>query len=245
MRGITMRSMMAALASVAALAAHAGSFEVNPVRLDLSATARTSSLTIRNTGSEAVVVQTSVVSWAQADSKDLYTPTSEVLVTPPIVTIPPGGEQIIRAGLRRAPDARTELAYRVYLQEAPPPPKPGFQGLQVALRVGLPLFVQPAQGQARAALTWTLQKAGKDGVRLDLLNEGNGHIQIAEVQLLPLSGNKPVASQSALAYVLPGQRRTWEFKVAEDQAAALGERLRLKAATDSGSVETQLTFKQP
>jgi fimbrial chaperone protein len=117
--------------------------------------------------------------------------------------------------------------------------------LQVALRVGLPLFVQPTQGQARAALNWTLTRSGSDVVRLELLNEGNGHIQIAEVQLLPLSGETPVASQSALAYVLPGQRRSWEFKVANNQAAALGERLRLKAATDSGSVETQLTFRSP
>lgn len=245
MRLQAMRAMVLSLSCLAAAASWAGSFEVNPVRLDLSATARTSSLTVRNTGADTVVVQTSVVSWAQADGKDVYTPTNEILVTPPIVTIAPGAEQIIRAGLRRAPDAKSELAYRVYLQEAPPPPKPGFQGLQVALRVGLPLFVQPMQGQARATLVWTLRRSGGDAMQLELHNEGNAHIQVAEVQLLPLTGEQPIATQSALAYVLPGQKRSWEFKVAGTQAAAIGDRVRLKAATDSGSVETQLTFTSP
>ena len=33
------------------------------------------------------------------------------------------GEQIVRVGLRRGPDPQRELAYRLYLQEVPPPPK--------------------------------------------------------------------------------------------------------------------------
>src|SRR5262245_29568931 len=93
----------------------AGSFEVNPVRVDLSAAARTSAVTVRNTGSEAVIVQLSVVAWSQEDGRDVYTETKEILATPPIATIPAGGEQIIRAGLRRAPDAQRELSYRLFL----------------------------------------------------------------------------------------------------------------------------------
>jgi fimbrial chaperone protein len=237
--------MLPALLGAAAFAAHAGSFEVNPVRLDLSAASRTASLTIRNTSADTVVVQTSVVAWSQSDGKDVYTPTQEILVTPPIVTIAPGAEQIIRAGLRRAPDAKIELPYRVYLQEAPPPPKPGFQGLQVALRVGLPLFVQPMQGPAHASLVWSLHRASPDVLRLDLKNEGNGHIQVAEVQLLPTAGGKAVATQSALTYVLPAQAHSWEFKITADQAAALGAHPRVKATTDVGSVESELALAAP
>src|SRR5215470_478534 len=74
----------------------AGSFEVNPVRVDLSAAARTAAVTVRNTGAEAVVVQLSVVAWSQEDGRDVYSDTKEILATPPIATIPAGGEQIIR-----------------------------------------------------------------------------------------------------------------------------------------------------
>lgn len=244
MRVRPIQAVLAAVCCAIALPVCAGSFEVNPVRLNLSASARTSSLTVKNTGTDTVVVQTNVVAWSQQQGKDVYSPTNDILVTPPIVTIAPGAEQIVRAGLRRAPDPTSELAYRVYLQEAPPPPKPGFQGLQVALRVGLPLFVEPVHGPARAALSWTLLHRGNT-LRLELHNEGNGHIQIGEVQLFPTGSNKPIATQSTLAYVLPGQSRSWEFKIEADQATAIGKRLRLKAATDMGSVETELAFTTP
>jgi fimbrial chaperone protein len=217
----------------------AGSFEVNPIRIDLSATARSAALSVRNSGDEAVVVQMSLVAWTQENGQDVYVPTKEILGTPPIATIPPGGEQILRLGMRRAPDARNELTYRVFLQEVPPPPKPGFQGLQVALRLSLPIFVQPRQGPAKATLVWNLQLQGEDTLRLQLNNQGTGHIQVSEIELFQPGQEKPVASQSSLVYVLPGQSRAWEFKTPSVRLKPT-DRLRLKVTTDSGSVDTEI-----
>ena len=217
----------------------AGSFEVNPIRIDLSEKSRSAALSVRNSGTEAVVVQTSIVSWAQENGQDVYTPTKEILGTPPIATIPPGGEQILRLGMRRAPDAVNELTYRVFLQEVPPPPKPGFQGLQVALRLSLPIFVQPRQGPAKATLVWNLELQGDDTLRLRLDNNGTGHIQISEIALFQPGQEQAVASQSSLVYVLPGQSRAWVLKT---QTARLKptDRLHLKVSTDAGSVDTDI-----
>jgi fimbrial chaperone protein len=217
----------------------AGSFEVNPIRIDLSANARSAALSIRNSGDEAVVVQASIVSWTQENGQDVYAPTKEILGTPPIATIPPGGEQILRLGMRRAPDAANELTYRIFLQEVPPPPKPGFQGLQVALRLSLPIFVQPRQGPAKATLVWNLELQGDDTLRLRLDNNGTGHIQVSEIGLFQPGQDQAVASQSSLVYVLPGQSRKWELK---SQTARLkpSDRLRLKVTTDAGSVDTEI-----
>jgi fimbrial chaperone protein len=221
--------------------ASAGSFEVNPIRIDMSAGTRSAALTLKNSGTEAVVVQASVMAWAQENGQDAYAATKEVLVTPPIATIPPGGEQILRLGMRRAPDAANELSYRVFLQEVPPPPKPGFQGLQVALRVSLPVFVQPLKGPAKATLVWNLEMQGEDGLRLRLDNKGTGHIQVSEIALYLPGHEQAIASQSLLAYVLPGQSRTWELKT-QSLAARLKptDRLRLKVTTDAGSVDTEI-----
>jgi CBS domain containing-hemolysin-like protein len=41
------------------------------------------------------------------------------------------------------PDPVNEIAYRLVLDEIPPPPEPGFKGLQVALKINFPIFVQP------------------------------------------------------------------------------------------------------
>jgi fimbrial chaperone protein len=222
----------------------AGSFEVNPIRIDLSAAARTSAVTIKNTGPEAVVVQLSVVAWSQEDGRDIYAETKEILATPPIATIPAGGEQIVRAGLRRSPDGQRELSYRLFLQEVPPPPRPGFQGLQVALRVGLPVFVQPAQAPARARLVWDLRMKDPGTVRLQLRNDGTAHIQISEIALSLPGRDDPVGAMSSLFYVLPGQSRAWEFQVRPGLVKAT-DRLRLKASTDAGSVDTQIDLATP
>ena len=227
---------------LAAPAGLAGSFEVNPIRVDLTPAARAAAVTVRNSGAEPVVVQASVQSWAQQDGKDVLAPTSEVLVSPPIATIQPGGQQIVRVGLRRAPDDRRQLSYRLFLHEVPPPPRPGFQGLQVALRIGLPVFVQPKSGPAKPDLVWNARLRDPGTVSLRLENNGNGHIQISDVQIYLPGENEPVASQSALNYVLPGQSRAWDLKLRDARVKGT-EQLRLKVSTDAGAIDTGIELR--
>ena len=180
------------------LAVLAGSFQVNPIRLDLSAGTTSAALSVRNTGNESVVVQVSIEAWSQEDGKDIYAPTREVLVTPPVVTIPAGAERIIRAGLRRAPDREKELSYRLFLQEVPPPPQPGFQGLLVALRIGLPVFVQPVQGKAEPRMEWQARRLPGNQVEIRAANTGSAHLQIAELNVF---ANAAEPAGSAPQYV--------------------------------------------
>ena len=126
---------------------------MSPVRATLSARQQVGALTVRNDGAEPAVVQLEVLSWSQQDGKDVYVPTAEILATPPIFTVPAGGSQVVRVGLRRAPDPGASSPIGCICRRVPPPPKPDFQGLQVALRIGVPVFVlPPAPAQAGAAL---------------------------------------------------------------------------------------------
>jgi fimbrial chaperone protein len=228
--------------SLAATEAPAGSFQVNPIRVDMAKGATTAAITIRNDGDEPIVVQSSVVAWTQDNGQEIYTPTTEALVTPPIMTVPPGGEQIVRVGLRRGPDPQRELAYRLYLQEVPPPPKPGFTGLQVALRVGLPVFVAPGAPGIRR-LEWSAQ-IGQDGaIRLAAQNTGNAHVQVTDFQLALPGAGEPIAHESTLAYVLAGQRRQWTLPVPPDRVKSVNE-FRLKAYTDAGEIDTAVKVER-
>ena len=228
--------------SLATAEAPAGSFQVNPIRVDMTKGATTAAITVRNDGEEPIVVQSSVVKWTQDNGQEVYAPTTEALVTPPIMTVPPGGEQIVRVGLRRRPDPQRELAYRLYLQEVPPPPKPGFTGLQVALRVGLPVFVAPGAPGIRR-LEWSAQ-IGQDGViRLAAQNTGNAHVQVTDFELgLPGAG-EPIAHESTLAYVLAGQRRQWTLPAPPDRVKSVSE-FRLKAYTDAGEIDTAVKVER-
>src|SRR6186713_2641410 len=176
-----------------ACVAHAGSFVVNPVRVTLSASQPVNAITVRNDGSEPTVVQLETVAWSQKGGVDVLAKTQEILATPPIFTIPPGGSQIVRVGLRRVPDAGAEITYRLFLREVPAA-QPVAQGLRVALRVSLPVFVVP-QTSLTPKLEWRVMRREDGRIRLHANNSGAAHIQIAEVSLSSLYGGKAIGSQ--------------------------------------------------
>lgn len=217
--------------------ATAGSLSVNPVRVSLSSGRMSEALVIRNTGDEPAVVQIELQSWKQDDARDLYSPTRDVLATPPIFTVAPGGSQIVRVGARRQPDAATELDYRLFLQEVPPPPKPGFQGLRMALRVSIPVFVS---GDAQSArLRWSARSEPGGKLAIVASNKGNAHVQVANFSLSQgksaLTGKRQVAT-----YVLPSHSREWVVK--PDRPVEASMPLHLSAETDSGPLEADVSI---
>src|ERR1700722_9498766 len=113
--------------------ARTGSFSVNPWRVVLSAARPVAALEVHNDGAEASVVQLDLVAWTQGDNTDVYAETGELLATPPILTLPPGGSRVVRIGLGGAPDRARELTYRLYIQEIPPPLATDFQGMRMTL----------------------------------------------------------------------------------------------------------------
>lgn len=223
--------------------ASAGAFHVNPVRVTLSAERSVAALTVRNTGSEPTVVQLEPVGWSQQGQDDVYAPTQELLATPPVFSIPPGGSQVVRVGLRRAPDPRMELSYRLFLHEVPPAAQTGVSGLQVALRIGIPVFVAPT-APVRPALDWRLVKTAEGGIELSLENPGSSHVQVQRLTLATGAAAPAIASVQTPAYVLAGKRREWKLPAPPSgQAPAVGARVKLFATTDAGSFESDVVVE--
>jgi fimbrial chaperone protein len=223
----------------AAGVAGAGSFAVNPVRATLSAKQTVGSLVVRNSGTEATVIQLEVTSWVQEDGKDVYTPTKEILATPPIFTVPAGGSQVVRVGLRRSADTQRELTYRLFLQEVPPA-KTDVQGLRVVLRIGVPVFVIPPV-RATPVLRWQASRTPEGALKLSLRNDGNAHIQVAKSKLMLATTEQPLMTQEVAAYVLPGQSRDWIYKLSPLPAA--GAPLRVAAQTDAGDIQAEVVVE--
>jgi len=217
---------------------HAGSFTVNPVRVTLSPTQRVAAITVSNHGAEASVIQLETSRWTQQDGKDSLAPSNEILATPPIFTLAPGASQIVRVGLRRAPDAQHELTYRLVLREVPPP-QPIAQGLRVALAISMPVFVVSAH-PSFSNLQWQAVRLADGRIHLQATNTGGAHVQIGAIELSSLDGASPVVRESVATYVLPGNTRDWTFKSAAD--VPVGSTLRLLASTDSGDVQARITL---
>lgn len=217
---------------------HAGSFSVNPVRVTLSPGRAVAAITVRNDGTDASVIQLETSLWTQQDGKDVLTPSREILATPPIFTLQPGGSQIVRVGLRRAPDAQHELTYRLILREVPPP-QPIAQGLRVALAISMPVFVVSGH-PAFSNLQWQAARLGDGRIQVQATNTGNAHVQVGSVELSSPGSSSPVVSQSVSTYVLPGNTRSWTFK--SSGALSAGSTLELHASTDGGDVQARVTL---
>src|ERR1700758_1330809 len=153
-----MRAIALSLLAVGVLAgpeeAAASALSVAPIRVELNAATHTAVLTVRNQEDSPVVVQARPAAWSQREGEDQLADTHDLLVTPPIFTVPPRGQQVLRIALLREPDAARELDSRLVLTEVPQAAAPETTGLRVALRITLPVFVA-AQRRADADLVWS------------------------------------------------------------------------------------------
>lgn len=181
----------------------AGSFHVDPVSLSLPVDKATTSLSIGNNASAPVGIRVSALRWTQVDGKDVYTPTSDVIASPPIFTLDPGGKQLVRLGLRRREQG---AAYRVIVEEIPSEASKG-TGIRVALRLNLPLYVK-AGDKAAPNLRWSAWRNAAGATVLEASNEGAAHRQILSIAALGPDGQE-LASTRDMGVVLPGSARRW------------------------------------
>lgn len=214
----------------------ASTFQVNPVTVTLTPDTPVAALTVRNVGTDPTVVQLQLMSWSQADGADKYASTSDILATPPIFTLPVNGSQVIRVGFRRPPDGLGEHAYRLFLQEIPPPLKPGFKGLRIALRISLPVFVRPANAGAQQ-LHWQAVPVGQGQIEIRVSNDGLAHTKLSRFELSMDGDSKPLSMPQQPVYVLSGSTHEWMIHAPD----SVGEHLHLTAQQDSGDrVEADL-----
>ena len=224
--------------------ANAGTIGVSPVRVTLSDSQKIGSFSVRNEGTEPITMQMAVLSWSQREGKAVFAATRELLANPPIFTIPAGSSQLVRVGLRRAPDAQRELSYRVILEELPPPPDPDSSdsgsGARMTLRISLPVFVLP-EIEAKPVLLWQAVRTSQGALKISLSNSGNAHIQIKNFKLSLLDSVQPWVTLQTSDYVLAGQSRDWILPAnSENPAPPPGVSLKLFAQTDASDIEAEV-----
>jgi fimbrial chaperone protein len=209
------------LMGLAAEQSAAGSFSVAPTRVELDAAHRTAVVTLRNVEPKPLTVQVSITGWSQGAGEDKYEATRELLATPPVFTLAPDSEQIVRIALRRAPDAALERPYRIFFQEVPQAAAVGSNSLNIALRVGVPIFVMPSS-KTDAKLRWEARHMADGKIAIDAINDGSAHIQVTGLELSATgaTASRPI---SEVKYILPGSRMTWQTELppGADSASSL------------------------
>ena len=83
------------------VAARAGDWRVSPIRLDLGRDAKSGAVTVANDSDDRLQVQMKAYEWTQdAEGKDRYEETGEILFFPRLMILEPKEEKILRAGIR-------------------------------------------------------------------------------------------------------------------------------------------------
>jgi fimbrial chaperone protein len=233
--------IVASLLSAVVLAphAHAGTFSIAPVRIELSAKQRTQALTIKNEQETPVTVELHVQAWSQETGEDRLVDTRDVLTTPPVFVLPAKGEQIIRVALRRDVDANRELAYRLILQEVPEAAPQDFVGLRVALRLSLPIFVS-AHAPTQDDVEWKAVRLADGKVRIEAQNHGSAHLQVAAFTVQSVSDETHVVHASSSKYLLAGSSATWTVSPTFDAGNTTA--LDLRGMSDRGEFTAEVSL---
>jgi len=204
------RAAAAALLLLFGVSAAAASLDVNPVRIDLAPAARSAELKLTNLSNEAVSVQVDVREWSQDfDGTEQLADTQALLAVPPIVTIPPGGRQVVRIGHLGAPSEDVEKTFRLLVTElAASRTANGGPGLNMRLRLSIPVFVAPVGHPAAADIAVENVASTADGTRVTLHNTGNAHARIESIDVRNQGEwtALPLDTLSSLRYLLADAR---------------------------------------
>jgi len=225
-------SSTALLLMAVASIARAGEFSVSPLRVDLKAAHRLEVLTVTNSADAPLAVQLRLVSWSQDNGEDQYVDTQDLLATPPIFRIAPHGQQIIRVALRHDPDPSRETDYRVFVTEIPQPPSQDFSGMQLALRMSLPIFVAPAVLE-HPELHWSAQWSSDGALRITASNTGNAHVKVTDFDVRFAGSGQP-SQVKVTRYVLPGSSVSWTVKPDAEASTDRQAAIHLRGVTDRG-----------
>jgi fimbrial chaperone protein len=225
------RALPGLMLFVAATTCQAGSIQMTPVRINLSAGAKVAVLTVRNTGTEQSVMQVTLNKWTLDGQQYAYKQSQELVITPVTFRLAPGKQQIVRIGLRGSPPASNEASYRLLVEEVPPPASASVTGTRLVVRHDLPVFVAPIN-VSKASLDVSIDCAA-DGARLRLTNIGNVHAQLRNVVLEGTPDKTNLGSWETFDYLLPEAQKSWGL--AQIAPASAGKSFHVTTLTDQGS----------
>ena len=219
---------------LAGFAANAQSLSVLPVNIFLPPGQRAASLSLKNSGDKPTSIQVRAYDWSQKDDADQLTDSKIVVVSPPLITIPPGSTQVVRLILRQPP-VGNEATYRILLDQIPGPGEPGV--VQMVLRISIPVFAAPAT----KAVPQDEFHLVREGEKLFLVgvNTGKSHDTVHDIVLTASDGRKFTLKTKVSPYLLAGATRRWELDT-QGHAPQPGESLKLTAHGIASAIDVQL-----
>jgi fimbrial chaperone protein len=236
MRPTPVLAVLIAFGFLSSGAIQAASLEISPVFVSLAPGQTATTIEVKNRGGAPAAVQARPYSWAQTGDEDTLTPTQEIILSPPIFTIPAGGAQTLRLLVRGGAETGRERSYRLLLDEVPPANTRN-KRIEMALRVSLPVIVASASS-APPMLQWRAERGAGGQSMLAATNTGQAYDRVSAIDVTLPDGSHPKAVASGKnSYVLPGATRHW---LVQGRGGAPAGPLHLSLMTQAGKSEQAL-----
>lgn len=223
------RACAVALATAAfAGAAAAAEFSVNPTRVHLDRARAIETVVLGNADTRPLSFEVEVKRWTMAaDGSWQLQPSDELVVHPPVFTVPPGEQARLRVGTLSA-DVDAERAYRIELQQLPGGNADSGVQVELLTRVSVPVFVQAPTDEVQTALA---DPALADGeLRMALANTGARYLppQQGQLRLLDKGGQSLHETSVQVGYVLSGARLPLTVDAVPTAACARAAKIELQ-----------------
>jgi fimbrial chaperone protein len=229
-----MTSMLAAGTAPAAL------LQVEPILLELNAPATAGSLTIRNDEDIDVSVQTRVFHWVQINGYEMLDPTTDVVASPPIVTLAPGEDYTIRIVRTATSGVHGEESYRLWVDQLPASPRLSQSGINILIRQSIPVFFRAAQ-ITRPNVSWALRLEG-GRLLITAANSGDDRLRIAALKLRDQAGTTASFGNGLVGYVLGRSSMTFIIPDPPRGFGAGGE-VSVAATSDNGPIHAMVPLQ--
>src|SRR2546421_7291176 len=207
MRSTVTALFVAFVASAAAAPAGAGSLQVEPVLVDITAPGAASTVTLRNEGTTPIDAQIRVYRWSIVNGKEKLDPTDDVVASPPSVTLTPKGQYIARIVRVSKQPVVGEESYRLLVDQLPDLSQQRNGAVNLMVRYSIPVFFG-APNKKNPTVAWSVATSG-DKVTLTAHNSGDRRLRISALSLRDGSGKSLSFGSGLAGYALGQSAVSW------------------------------------
>jgi fimbrial chaperone protein len=231
---MTAQAAIFGLAVVAlAAGAHGASLQVTPTTVEVVAPGAAATIKLRNDDARPIAAQVRVFRWSVVDGKDKLEPTDAVVVSPPVVSLSPKTDYVVRVVRTSRQPITGEESYRVLVDELPDRQRVKVGAINLLLRYSLPVFFgAPDRGDPKVA--WRVEHKGGQ-LWVSAQNLGNRRMRISGLGLKNASGEAISFGDGLNGYVLARSTMRWAAPKAVQGFGAGGTAL-ISAQSDLGRI---------
>ncbi len=212
----------------------AASLQVSPVSLEIPAPEMSKTITLNNPGAAPLKAQIRVYRWSLVNGEEHLEPATEVVASPPLATLQPKTDYVVRIVRTAKTPVTVEETYRLLVDEIPDKSLQRPNSIAMAFRYSVPVFFTSKMAGG-PNLAWSTQVINGT-THVSATNTGGRRVRIADLKATDSQGKPVVIAKGLAGYVLARSSKSWVAPMGLQKTA---QPLLITAQGDVGPINAQ------